>query len=120
MSKYKQLSQEQRYVIGRLLKAGNTQEEIATAIGCHKSTISRELMRNIPKRGRGAKVYKPDKAQQKTEQRHKTKPKCFSFTADMRKQIVKWLTVEKLSPELITAKGRQGYGDFVSHEAIYK
>ena len=89
MTKYKQLSQEQRYVIGRLLKAGNTQEEIATAIGCHKSTISRELMRNIPKRGRGAKVYKPDKAQQKTEQRHKTKPKCFSFTADMRKQIVK-------------------------------
>jgi len=80
MTNYKQLSQEQRYVIGRLLKAGSAQKEIATAIGCHKSTISRELKRNIPKRGRGAKVYKPDKAQQKTELRHKTKPKSFSFT----------------------------------------
>jgi IS30 family transposase len=120
MTKYKQLSQEQRYVIGRLLKAENTQEEIATAVGCHKSTISRELKRNTAKRGRGAKLYRPDKAQQKTELRHKIKPKCFSFTADMRKQIVKWLTVEKLSPELITAKGRQEYGNFVSHETIYK
>ena len=120
MTKYKQLSQEQRYVIGRLLKAGKTKQEIATAVGFHKSTIGRELMRNTPKRGRGAKVYKPDKAQQKTEIRHKAKPKSFSFTADMRKQIVKWLTVEKLSPELITAKGRQEYGNFVSHETIYK
>lgn len=119
MTKYKQLSQEQRYVIGRLLKAGNTQAEIATAVGCHKCTISRELKRNTAKRGRGAKVYNPGKAQQKTHLRHKTKPKCFSFTADMRKQIVKWLTVEKLSPELITAKGRQEFGNFVSHETIY-
>jgi IS30 family transposase len=62
MTKYKQLGQEQRYVIGRLLKAGSTQEEVSTAVGCHKSTISRELKRNIPKRGIGAKLHKPDKA----------------------------------------------------------
>ena len=31
----------------------------------------------------------------------------------MRKQIVKWMTVEKLSQELITAKWRQEYGDLV-------
>ena len=100
MTKYKQLSQEQRYVIGRLLKAGKDKAEIATAIGVDRSTVYRELKRNIPKRGRGAKLYRPDKAQQKTALRHKLKPKYFSFTADMRKQIVKWLTVEKLSPEL--------------------
>ncbi|UXE69128.1 MAG: helix-turn-helix domain-containing protein [Chryseotalea sp. WA131a] len=32
--------------MGRLLKAGKTHEEMATAVGCHKSTISRELKRN--------------------------------------------------------------------------
>ncbi|UXE66346.1 MAG: helix-turn-helix domain-containing protein [Chryseotalea sp. WA131a] len=47
MTKYKQLVQKQRYVIGRLLKAGKTKEEMATAVGCHKSAISRELKRNV-------------------------------------------------------------------------
>ena len=120
MTNYKQLSQEQRYVIGRLLKADKSKTEIAMAIGVDRSTIYRELKRNTAKRGRGAKLYKPDNAQKKTELRHKIKPKCFSFTADMRRQTVKWLTVEKLSPELITAKGRHEYGNFVSHETIYQ
>ena len=43
MTNYKQLSQDQRYVIARLLKAASNQEAIATAMGCHKSTISSEL-----------------------------------------------------------------------------
>jgi IS30 family transposase len=119
MTNYKQLGQEQRYVIGRLLKAGKGQQEIATAVGCHKSTVSRELKRNVPKRGRGAKEYNPQKAQQKTQLRHRVKPKCIRFTASMRRKTVKWLSVEKLSPELITAKGKQLYGDFVSCETIY-
>ena len=119
MTNYKQLDQEQRYVFGRLLKAGKSQEEIATAVGCHKSTVSRELNRNVAKRGRGAKEYDPNKAQQKTELRHRVKPKCIRFTASMRKQTVKWLSVEKLSPELIAAKGKQRYGEFVSCETIY-
>jgi len=37
----------------------------------------------------------------------------------MRKQIVEWLTVEKLSPELISVLGRAQDNDFVSHETIY-
>ena len=43
MTNYKQLSQDQRYLIGRLLKAGSTEEGIATAIGGHKPTIGSEL-----------------------------------------------------------------------------
>lgn len=38
----------------------------------------------------------------------------------MRKQNVKQLVIEKLSPELITASGRQRNPDFVSHETIYR
>lgn len=120
MTNYKQLGQEQRYVIGRLLKQGKSQQEIADAIGWHKSTICRELKRNMPKRGRGAKEYDPQRAQVKTERRHRKKNKHITFTEDMRKKIVKELTVEKLSPELITESGRRENPDFVSHETIYQ
>jgi IS30 family transposase len=58
MSKnYKQLSLEQRYKIEALLKAGLTQKLVATYIGVHPSTISRELDRNVGKRGRLANTY---------------------------------------------------------------
>jgi IS30 family transposase len=42
---YKQLTQEQRYHIWALLKAGKTQKDIAKELGVHKSTIFRELKR---------------------------------------------------------------------------
>ncbi|MCA4899358.1 MAG: IS30 family transposase [Cytophagales bacterium] len=89
-------------------------------MGYHKSTISRELRRNTPQRGRGAKDYNPDRAQMKTQRGHQEKNKYVTFTDEMRRQIVKQLAVEKLSPELITEMGRRGNPDFVSHETIYQ
>ena len=44
---YTQLTQGQRYQIYALLKTEHSQTEIATAIGVNKSTISRELQRNL-------------------------------------------------------------------------
>jgi transposase, IS30 family len=120
MTNYKQLGQEQRYVIDRLLKQGKSRKEIAAVLGYHKSTISRELKRNTPKRGRGAKEYNPERAQMKADIRHHKKNKHSTFTEGMRRQIVKQLTVEKLSPELITENGRKENPDFVSHETIYR
>lgn len=120
MTNYRQLGQEQRYAIGVLLKAGRSQQEIADSVGYHKSTISRELRRNIPQRGARSKVYDPERAQQKAINRHKQKPKYERFTNRMRNQCVRWLTVEKLSPELISALGRKGDPDFVSPETIYR
>jgi IS30 family transposase len=38
----------------------------------------------------------------------------------MKTQARTWLKEDKLSPELISAKGRKELGDFVSHETIYK
>ena len=35
MTNYKQLGQEQRYVIDRLLRQGKSQKEIADVLGCH-------------------------------------------------------------------------------------
>ncbi|MEK6780071.1 MAG: helix-turn-helix domain-containing protein [Bacteroidota bacterium] len=56
MTNYKQLGQEQRYVIDRLLRRGKSQKEIAESLGYDKSTISRELKRNTPKRDRGGNI----------------------------------------------------------------
>jgi IS30 family transposase len=48
---------------------GLKQSSIATTIGVDKSTISRELKRNVPKWGTGAKIYCAEKAQLKTNLR---------------------------------------------------
>lgn len=56
---YTQLTQEERYQIYILKKAGNTQTEIAGLLGRDKATISRELRRN-----HGLKGYRPKQAHQ--------------------------------------------------------
>ena len=58
MSDYTQLTQEERYQIEALLKAGHPQSEIATVLKRHKSTISHEVRRN-----RGLRGYRPKQAQ---------------------------------------------------------
>jgi len=118
--KYLQLSCEQRYQIEVLLKADKTQKEIADLLGVDKSTISRELSRNIAPRGFGAKQYYAANAQRKTILRHKTKRKHIRFTDQMKQQARDWLHIDKLSPELISVRGQQLMGDFVSHETLYE
>ena len=61
-----QLTREQRYQIYALLKAGHDQSETATLLGCHKSTISREMRRN-----RGQRGYRPKQAQELAVARHR-------------------------------------------------
>ena len=43
---YKQITQEERYTIKVLLKQGYSHSEIASELGRHRSTVSRELRRN--------------------------------------------------------------------------
>ena len=117
---YSQLTLVQRYQIEALQTNGHTQTSIAKTIGVSKSTISRELNRNVPKRGRGAKKYSAEKAQNKTAIRHRTKPKKITFSTELKSDIVKKMTVEKLSPELISASWKRDNRRGVSHETIYK
>ncbi len=121
MSKnYNQLSQEQRYQIEALLRTGAKQREIAIIIGTSPSTISREIRRNTAQRGRGAKVYSALNAQRKTLIRHRQKPKQIRFTEEDKLKAQDWLLQFRYSPELIHIEGKRQYGDFVSHETIYK
>ena len=86
---------------------GLKQCEIAKAIGVNNSTISRELKRNVPKRGTGAKLYVAQKAQAKTDNRHKIKPKQILFTTSLKEVVHKKMTVKKWSPELISAQWKK-------------
>jgi len=118
--KYFQLTLEQRYQIEALKRTCASQTSIAMIIGVDKSTICRELNRNVPKRGAGAKIYCAENAQNKTDNRHKIKLKQVLFSNDLKDDVVKKMTEEKLSPELISAVWKKENKCGVSHETIYK
>ena len=68
MSHYTQLTQEERYQIYALMKAGTKQTVIAEILGRDKSTISREVRRN-----RGLRGYRPKQAQRLAIERRQAK-----------------------------------------------
>lgn len=120
MKKYKQLTLGQRYQIQSLVQAGLNQSDIAEQLKVHRSTISRELKRNTPKRGRTAFQYIGEHAQSKTDFRHVEKTKQVRLTQDLKARIASLMEHEKWSPELI-AKRLTKEGEYcVSHETIYK
>jgi transposase, IS30 family len=109
---YTQLTREQRYQIYALMKAGHNQTRIAILIGCHKSTISRELRRN-----RGLKGYRPYQADELAYDRQ-----CAAYRSRIAWQT--WQQVERLlrqdwSPEQITGRLKLEQQPTVSHECIY-
>ena len=118
--KYSQLTLAQRYKIEALKNAGIKQYKIAEELNVHKSTISRELNRNVPKRGTGSKIYIAEKAQLKTDKRHTLKPKQILFTYALKEQVYIKMDAEKLSPEFISAQWKKEKIRGVSHETIYK
>ncbi|NBC26305.1 MAG: helix-turn-helix domain-containing protein [Bacteroidetes bacterium] len=67
MQKYKQRDLKNRLKIKAKLEAGHSQTKIAEIIGVHKSTIFRELSRNVSACGRYASKYRPEAAQRKTK-----------------------------------------------------
>ncbi|MDQ6952810.1 MAG: helix-turn-helix domain-containing protein [Mariprofundaceae bacterium] len=110
---YTQLTQEQRYQIAVLNKAGHFQIEISRLVGVHKSTISQELKLNHGQRG-----YRAKEAHHFTLQRRQDK-----ITTSISKE--QWQQVEALlcmewSPEEIGARLRMEGGRFISHEWIYQ
>ncbi len=87
MKHYTQLTREERYQIYALKAAGHNQADIAKVIGRHKSTVSRELIRN-----RGLKGYRPKQAHNFASGRRQAK-------ATPRIPIETWERVELLLRE---------------------
>lgn len=120
MQKYSHLRLEQRHQIQALLEAGKSQTAIAEILGVHKSTISRELARNVAKTGSTANSYCPQQAQKMTDDRHQNKPKHCRFTEQLKQQATQWIQTEKLSPELVSGRWKVQGIQGVSHETIYQ
>ena len=110
---YTQLTREQRYQIYALVKASHDQTRIAEIMGCHKSTISRELARN-----RGQRGYRPKQAHELSTARHvaASRPRIAEATWAL---VESWLRQE-WSPEQIAGRLRLERRPGVSHERIYQ
>lgn len=112
MTNYTHLTQGQRYQISALLQVKTSISEIARTIGCHKSTISREIKRN-----RGGRGYRPKQANQLAKERKVTNSvKITSFGW----AYIEYLLGQHYSPEQITGRLRLlKWQDVPSHETIY-
>ncbi len=113
MSGYTQLTQQERYQIHILRKAGHTQSEMAEMLDRHKSTISRELGRN-----RGLSGYRPKQAHRLALARREAW-RGGRFSGPHWAQIAALLRVD-LSPEQAANRLAYERGIGVSHEWIYQ
>lgn len=114
MRKYTQLTQGQRYQIYAFFKAGFSKTQIASEIGVHKSTISREMKRN-----RGKKGYRPKQAHFLALVRSKKANKFIKMTPDVINLIERFIR-QDFSPEQVSGYLARQYNIQVSHETIYK
>lgn len=114
MSTYKQLTQEQRYFIYQLNKINFTQSAIASEIGVHKSTVNRELKRNLGNRG-----YRPQQAHNKALDRRLLAAKAIKMTQH-NINLVEEKLLEQWSPEQISGWLLSAHKISLSHERIYQ
>lgn len=113
MSGYTQLTREQRYQIHALVQTGQNQTQMATVVGVHKATISRELRRN-----RGLRGYRPHQAHRLAQARQG--PKRRTRVAPTTWQQVEALVREAWSPEQIHGRLQREHGQTISHEWMYQ
>ncbi|MEM7792019.1 MAG: IS30 family transposase [Verrucomicrobiota bacterium] len=111
---YRRLREEDRHIIYRMRKAGNSQIEIAHALGFSQSAISKELSRN-----RGGRGYRPKQANEKAQERQDSKRvRSRVITGDVKEQVCERLG-RKHSPEQISGALRRISGHGPSRTSIY-
>ena len=113
-NKHHRLCAENRKVIANMKQAGKTQNEIAQAVGCSQSTISKELSRNRGKRG-----YRPCQAHRLATERKSQKRTRPKVVVGIIKDEVEARLRIKHSPDQIS-KSLVLRNLNVSHEAIYQ
>ena len=111
---YHQLTEQERYQIYVLLKAGHSQKDIAKLIGRSPGTISRELRRNSGRRG-----YRPKQAQRLSDHRRVTAHKAIKITDEVKGWIAK-LIRQELSPQQVVGYLRKYKKLSLHHESIYQ
>lgn len=116
MSKYQQLTQDERYRITALLMEKHSQSQIAQALGRADSTISRELKRN---RTTHDGFYRAEKAQSYAQARRKRCRRKPHFSPEQF-QTVATLLQRKYSPVQICGELKNSGSFSISHETIYR
>ena len=115
---YTQISQKERDRIFLLKKRGMSNADIARKIGRDKSTIGRELRRNIHQKLR---EYLPDTAQRKANKRKELgrKEKYVVKDPRLKKKIV-GLLKKGWSPDLIAGRLKSLKLPYLNQESIYQ
>ena len=111
---YTHLTQDERYQIAILSKAGHDRSDIAQVMNRHKSTIGREMQRN-----RGERGYRPKQAHAFSQARMRAcenSPRIATETW----AVVDIKLAETWSPEQISGYFKANGKPTVSHEAIYQ
>ena len=114
MRTYKQLTSEQRYQISALKKIGYGPTEIAKELEVHKSSISRELSRNMGERG-----YRPKQANEKAFERRTNATTRKRISAEIW-EVVKEKLRQDWSPEQVSGWLEKCQAVRISHEWIYQ
>jgi IS30 family transposase len=110
---YTHLTQDERYQIAILVKAGHDQSEIAGVMHRHKSTISRELRRN-----RGQRGYRAKQAHEFSQARMRACENGPRIDDDTWRFVDARLG-ELWSPEQICGRLAEQGLPSISHETIY-
>ena len=111
---YSRLCAADRKVIYNMNQAGKRQTDIAKAIGCSQSTVSKELSRN-----KGMKGYRPAQAQRFSDERKKMKPTRPKVVVGVIKEEVENRLRLKHSPDQISGALKLAKME-VSTESIYQ
>ena len=116
MSKYHQLTEQERYAITALKVAGHNQAQISRKLGRARSTISREFARNrTPHDG----FYRAEKAQSFAAARRRRSRRGSRYSWEHWARV-EFLLRKKLSPEQISGLLARNNEFCISHETIYR
>lgn len=111
---YRRLREEDRHIIYRMRKAGNTQQQIADILGYSQSTISKELSRN-----RGQRGYRPKQAHEISSLRQANKaPRSCVISGALETEVIERLK-RKHSPDQISGGLRREGLKAPSRTSIY-
>jgi len=111
---YRRVTVEDRLRIKDGLDAGLSKSTLADKLGFHKSTIGREISRNIGQRG-----YRPKQAQRLASEREQSKHGPYRLNPVIMMAIIERLEL-RWSPEQISKRLRIEGHETVSAETIYK
>lgn len=114
---YRQLTQEERYMIGQLRRQGCTLGQMAKLMGRSRSTIWREIQRNACHNNDGA--YRPSHAQERTNGRRRRSRRGSHFAAWEWYLIEQLLIDEQWSPEQLSGVLKRE-GVQISYQTIYR